>query len=481
MKHFTLLILILAFCLTASAQQRIFHKTEKDSLLFRVSSEYKEIDYEERMKSSHVIDGHRTAETRESFRLQRLFSFHAFKGKLDFKDWKSGETLMITLLVSKDKKVDYCFYEVRKSEMKGNRFRSYFDSISVSKEILLEKVLTQVLELPVVGMDVEYPYQFTFVLSPKLMYSRSPSFQRISSIEEAEKTSRPDTVTELNFSSLMLTGVPEVIYRFKNLKELDLSKNYLENFSLDFKKLKKLKMIDLSYNNLGDESLHFNRNRKLRILNLVYNQLTTIPPVVTKNRRLEDLLLASNLMLNLGQCDFKRMKRLKNLNLYYNQIKDLPPQVTRLKRLEILDLYHNRLKFLPKEIGRMKHLHTLAVSNNQLWKFPDEIGKLIKLKALYAHHNKLDGLPVLPPELKLVDIGYNQFRDFPVSLNNLTKLEELDFSFNQITEVPVGLLKITNLKTVFFGSNEFTNDREKAGMLDSLIVELEKKSVAAKR
>jgi Leucine-rich repeat (LRR) protein len=481
MKHFTLILVSLLICFTAYSQQRIFHKTEKDSLLLKVSQEYKDLGLEEGLKSFEAKNTLRSFQSRESFRLQRLFALHAYQDGIDFSSWGPGEMLMVTYLIGKDKKVDHCFYEVRKLVMKKGMYSSSFDSISTSKELAVEQILTKLLEKPVQSINVDYPYRFNFSISPQAMHAKKPSPDKISTIEDAQKTTQPDTVTELNFSSLMLTLVPEVIYRFKNLKELDLSKNYLENFSVDTRKLKKLQMIDLSTNSLGDGSLRFSRNRKIKVLNLIYNEFTNIPKDVTKNRRLEDLLLASNMAVNLDQYDFKRMKRLKNLNLYDNQIKELPPRIKRLKNLEVLDLYHNHLKFLPKEIGDLKQLSTLAVSNNQFWKLPDEIGKLTKLKKLYAHHNKLDKLPVLPQELKMLDIGYNQFREFPASLSSLRKLEELDFSFNQIIEIPVGLLKIPNLKTVFLGSNEFIKDREKAAGLDSLVSELDKKSVVTKK
>lgn len=45
----------------------------------------------------------------------------------------------------------------------------------------------------------------------------------VSTLEAAQATARPDTVKYLHFNQLLLTNVPEVIYRFPNLEELDLS------------------------------------------------------------------------------------------------------------------------------------------------------------------------------------------------------------------------------------------------------------------
>ena len=49
----------------------------------------------------------------------------------------------------------------------------------------------------------------------------------ISTLEAARLTTRPDTVRYVFFNQLELTTVPDVLYRFPNLAELDLSKNRL--------------------------------------------------------------------------------------------------------------------------------------------------------------------------------------------------------------------------------------------------------------
>lgn len=132
------------------------------------------------------------------------------------------------------------------------------------------------------------------------------------SIEEAMLVN-PDSVYRLDLSRKKLTDIPKEIQNFKNLRELDLSKNKLENLP-DFLVFK-----------------------DLRILNLTKNKFKRYPEVVNKNLSLRNLFLGKN-SIDLIPESIGNLEQLIVLDLWYNPITDLPNSMEQLRNLRSLDL-----------------------------------------------------------------------------------------------------------------------------------------------
>jgi Leucine-rich repeat (LRR) protein len=296
----------------------------------------------------------------------------------------------------------------------------------------------------------------------------------ISSIELAQKCDKPDTVTKLIFNQLQLEQVPDVIYRFKNLKELDLSKNLLESIPSKVTTLPKLKILQLNHNYLTDTSIHFSHNKHIEAINLQSNRLSKIPNEIKKNKRLNSLWIGNNNLENIDNQSFRGLKRLQAINLYSANIKTLPTGVKKLKSLVELDLYHNKLQRLPDEVCKLKNLKTLAISHNDIGELPAKLSNLKYLKTLYTHHNRLFDLPQMP-DLKLLDIKDNSFNRFPKNVYALNNLQDFDCSNNDLSEVPIGLSKIKTLKTCYLKTgNDFKNKQQE---FEVFVEELEKNNV----
>ncbi|GAB4040438.1 leucine-rich repeat domain-containing protein [Spirosoma gilvum] len=282
----------------------------------------------------------------------------------------------------------------------------------------------------------------------------------ISTLEAAEKTTRPDTVTMLAFNQLELSAVPEIVYRFPKLEELDFSRNNLHELparlTSDIPTLKRLSVL---YNAIPNDSVFITRNKHLRSLNIQGNKLTKIPESIRQNRRLESLWLGYNKLNTLTDTDVKtlrRMRRLADLNLYSVGLTRLPNSIGRLKRVKVLDLYYNKFIELPPQLGKMKRLEQLAVAHNELRNLPVGLTKLRRLQVLYAHHNHLSQLPdefTRLQKLRVLDLGYNWYVSAPSVLGTLRSLEELSLNNNNLHEFPSMLLKVKGLKKLFLGSN----------------------------
>lgn len=299
----------------------------------------------------------------------------------------------------------------------------------------------------------------------------------ISTLEAARLTTRPDTVRYVFFNQLNLKTVPDELYRFQNLEELDLSKNELTQLPLrltaDLPNLKRLSLLE---NQVGDDGIFFAKNTHLEALNMQYNKLTRVPGSVSNNRHLGSLWLGHNELNDLTIRPLKKLKRLYDLNLYEAGLTSIPRKIWKLKHLTILDLYHNELTALPKQMGKMKALEQLAVANNRLTELPKELAKLPRLTTLFAHHNKLTQLPTEMARLtnlRLLDIGTNQFSELPPVILSLPSLEDLDLSKNNIQTLPSALAQMTKLKKLYMRSNPITKDDAKVGPYAKVIDQLE--------
>ncbi|MCF8325120.1 MAG: hypothetical protein K9I84_09195 [Leadbetterella sp.] len=391
-------------------------------------------------------------------------------------------SLKYIIYVDKNNKVDSLKYYFEKFVMKleGDKTRLSFEYFEQKSEIVIvemDKIFRDVLKNLKFYFNPIRPYEINGSLS--LMQYLSKGVGAEFRAAEILKTKK-NTDKILNLSNLGLKKLPNAIYSYKNLEELDLSKNEFEVFRLNAKKLPKLNKILLSENLLNENSIKIKKNKHLHILNLSDNAFETFPKRIQRYKGLKDIHLANNFITSTDEIKFKKLKSLELLNFYNNQITSFSENIGFLENLQVLDLYHNQMNFLPQNIVKLKNLQTLAVSNNNLWEFPKTLQELMNLKILYAHHNKLSSVNSLPPNIENLDLGFNLLESVPAVLKTTHQLSDLDISNNKITSGAEILKQIPGLKKVYLALNDFESDPTKFAELQQIIVDLEKKSVKVK-
>jgi Leucine-rich repeat (LRR) protein len=300
-------------------------------------------------------------------------------------------------------------------------------------------------------------------------------------LEEARKTTRPDTVKVLilshkevwkyeTYSEVTIDSVtkkqvlrgytkgvdiaadkklkklPKDIKRFKNLEEIRVDKNAIQTVPRWLTRLHHLKIINLAGNPV--RKMVFRKNKSLEVINLMNCELTQIPEKLYKNTHLKDLILANNKIKTVSG-NIRKIKNLEVLNLYHNEIVTISPDLINLSKLSQIDLYYNKLEYFPSVFLQMPWLKTLALSFNNIGTLPDDIDKMTNLTELYLRNNSMSQLPDKLGKLqnlKFLFLSGNRFKAFPACILALPNLEELDMSENRLTVFPKEVLEIKTLK-----------------------------------
>ncbi|RWS17099.1 Leucine-rich repeat serine/threonine-protein kinase 1-like protein [Dinothrombium tinctorium] len=220
---------------------------------------------------------------------------------------------------------------------------------------------------------------------------------------------------------------------------------------------------------LLDEQYEMDHQCNLTSLNLSHNGFTSIPPnLACLAVNLSRLNFSYNCLSRMGSVKLYPAN-LKHLDLSHNQISSwMQVQLMNESNSYCMNCFNPRVnsdngvklsRFLGtycihKQHNRLDNLRTLIVSHNQLSSLDvvdsefdfNEFEQLENEVKLYRPLNK-----ICFPSLSMLDVSYNQIREIPSNLSELSNLSVLNISGNvEINRLPpeMGLLsKLWNLRT----------------------------------
>jgi Leucine-rich repeat (LRR) protein len=150
----------------------------------------------------------------------------------------------------------------------------------------------------------------------------------------------------LRLCNLDLFSIPEIVFKFQNIKKILLIKNNLTQIPKELFSLTQLEELHLLSNKISIFPDDICQENKIKILDLEDNKLHEIPSIINKLNHLEELRLKSN------------------------KITSLPSEIGDLTRLKKLNLSENYLTHLPIELENLMDLKELSIQNNHLLEMP---------------------------------------------------------------------------------------------------------------
>ncbi|XP_030685520.1 PH domain leucine-rich repeat-containing protein phosphatase 2 isoform X2 [Nomascus leucogenys] len=281
-----------------------------------------------------------------------------------------------------------------------------------------------------------------------------------------------------NFMQLERPGGLDTLYKFSQLKGLNLSHNKLGLFPILLCEISTLTELNLSCNGFYDlpsqignllnlQTLCLDGNflttlpeelgnlQQLSSLGISFNNFSQIPEVYEKLTMLDRVVMAGNCLevLNLGVLN--RMNHIKHVDLRMNHLKTmLTENLEGNKHITHVDLRDNQLTDL--DLSSLCSLEQLHCERNQLRELTLSG---FSLRTLYASSNKLTAVNVypVPSLLTSLDLSRNLLECVPDWACEAKKIEVLDVSYNLLTEVPVRILSSLSLRKLMLGHNHVQN------------------------
>uniref|UniRef100_A0A673VDD1 PH domain leucine-rich repeat-containing protein phosphatase 2 n=1 Tax=Suricata suricatta TaxID=37032 RepID=A0A673VDD1_SURSU len=278
-----------------------------------------------------------------------------------------------------------------------------------------------------------------------------------------------------NFMQLDRPGGLDTLYRFSQLKGLNLSHNKLGLFPVLLCEISTLTELNLSCNGFHDlpsqignllnlQTLCLDGNflttlpeelgnlQQLSSLGISFNNFSHIPEVYEKLTMLDKIVMAGNRLevLNLGVLN--RMSHVKHVDLRMNHLKTIVIEnLEGNKYITHMDLRDNHLADL--DLSSLCSLEQLHCERNQLRELALSG---FSLRTLRASSNRLTAVNVypVPSQLTSLELSRNLLECVPDWACEAKKMEILDVSYNLLTEVPMRILSSLSLRKLMLGHNQ---------------------------
>ncbi|NJM24832.1 MAG: hypothetical protein HC859_04225 [Bacteroidia bacterium] len=198
----------------------------------------------------------------------------------------------------------------------------------------------------------------------------------------------PAQVTRLSVENISDGELPAIVTSCAGLESIEFVNTRLTRLPGELRKLRKLTQVRIM-NNHASKQFKLSRNKHIRFLTIRGDQPGKLPSRYTRLRRLDSLDLSRNLLSYFPNIP----RRLKRLSLSENDLTLDGLKIRGRKKLEVLAMRHNKVRILPGEFSKLPELRKLNMQFNQIEGVEEGIAGLHKLEELSLYENKLRFIP----------------------------------------------------------------------------------------
>jgi hypothetical protein len=285
------------------------------------------------------------------------------------------------------------------------------------------------------------------------------------------------TCIAMELPSAMLKGsIPADIGLLTNLRELDLSRNFLSGtvpWEPMMRSMSHLEVLDLS-DSYFTGPIPVPRNDSWPALKTFWLQWNSFNGTISSGfahwPSLEDFDVSQNKIGGTLRSELGQMFTLRTFAVYSNKISgSIPTEFGGLSRLDYFDIEGNgRMNgTIPTELGQWTRMVDFYCHDNQIsGSIPTELGQWTNLAIFQAEYNKLSG--IIPteveqwPNMRNFYIDHNEISGpLPAGIGNWTFLEEIHLHNNRLSgAVPSGVASWAKLSVATFEDNNLTGSLE---------------------
>ncbi|GAB7365075.1 hypothetical protein MBLNU230_g5856t1 [Neophaeotheca triangularis] len=359
------------------------------------------------------------------------------------------------------------------------------------------------LEMLMVGHNSISAFEGSFAKLKVLFLNHNP-------VTRFDLNSPVQSLQVLNLASAKLSQLPDALFmKMTNLTKLTISKNHFVSLSAHFGHLAKLEYLSIAKNELNRIPAEIGRLTELRYLDVRENNLSQLPPELWLAKRLETLNVSSNVLndfpkpgaqlpplpetvqntptqtphVNNSSPDFEELGKLEDFQLRRpsqasNGMLSVSSSPGTASRKGSMVSYSSQK---PSMIGRTPTAGSVGTITPATRKDSTLSSRLAStfstsLRHLFLADNRLEddvfNELVLLPELRILNLSYNQLYDIPPrTIKRWTHLTELYLSGNDLSSLPTeDLEEGSSLKVLHINSNKFQTLPAELGKVQKLAI-----------
>jgi adenylate cyclase len=299
------------------------------------------------------------------------------------------------------------------------------------------------------------------------------------------------TLSVLNLASAKLSQLPDALFmKMSNLTKLTISKNHFVSLSPHFGNMLKLEYLSIAKNELQRMPSEVGRLTELRYLDVRENNLSSLPPEIWFAKRLETLNLSSNVLSDfpkpgnplpvVPEATTPQQTPVAGDNSECEELGPLedfalrrPSQASGMLSVSSSPGAASRkgsvVSHTSQKTGNVGRTNTsgsvtaLTAANRKDSTLSGRLASTFStsLRHLFLADNRLEddvfNELVLLPELRILNLSYNQLYDIPPrTIKRWSHLTELYLSGNDLTSLPAeDLEEGSSLKVLHINNNKF--------------------------